>query len=161
MTAPEPGTALVGNGKKISVGALAFDQSGRLLLVNPSYKDCWDLPGGILELQEDPVSGLVREVREELGVHCRVGELRAVDYVASDWEGAEVIMLTFSATLEPADPVQFRISEGELLEAAYVDLDRALTMVTRRMTGRLRVALDLVPRGPHGILVRGPMPPVA
>jgi 8-oxo-dGTP pyrophosphatase MutT (NUDIX family) len=145
------------SGKKISVGALVLDEHGRLLLVNPSYKDRWDLPGGILERHEDPVAGLVREVREELGVECRVGELRAVDYGRSDWEGAEVIMLTFSATLTPADPARFRLAARELLEAAYVEVERAFGMVTPRMSDRLSVALGLVPPGPHGILVDRPL----
>lgn len=158
--APDFGTVTVSaSGKKISVGALVLDQQDRLLLVNPSYKERWDLPGGILERHEDPVSGLVREVREELGVDCRVGELRAVDYGSSDWEGAEVILLTFSATLTPADPARFTLAPGELLEAAYVEVERAIGMVTPRMSDRLGVALGLVPPGPHGILVDRPPQP--
>src|SRR6266481_5982888 len=98
--------------KKVSVGGIAFDDDGWILLVNPSYKARWDLPGGILESGEDPVTGLQREISEELGVECRVGELRAVDYGASDWEGAEIIMLTFFVELSPCAPRAFNFSDG-------------------------------------------------
>jgi ADP-ribose pyrophosphatase YjhB (NUDIX family) len=140
--------------KKVSVGGIAVDGRGRILLVNPSYKARWDLPGGILEPGEDPVSGLRREIAEELGVGCTVGELRAVDYGASDWEGAEVIMLTFLVDLSPAAPDAFDFTDGEITEAAFHDPGQALAMVTPRMADRLRVALRLVPAGRHGIFVQ-------
>jgi 8-oxo-dGTP diphosphatase len=143
--------------KKVSVGGIAFDDRGRILLVNPSYKARWDLPGGILEAGEDPVTGLRREIGEELGVDCRVGELRAVDYGASDWEGAEVIMLTFLVELSQATPQAFKLTDGEITEAEYHDPATALTMVTARMRDRLRLALRMVPLGEHGILVRRPL----
>ena len=146
------------NRKKVSAGGIAFDTDGRILLVNPSYKARWDLPGGILEAGEDPITGLRREIREELGVDCRVGALRAVDYGASDWEGAEIIMLTFLVELDGKSPADFDFSDGEITEVAYHDPQVALTMVTPRMTDRLRVALELVPAGQHGILVCRPLP---
>ena len=142
--------------KKVSVGGIAFDGEGRILLVNPSYKARWDLPGGILEPGEDPVTGLRREISEELGVDCRVGELRAVDYGVSDWEGAEVIMLTFLVELSRTGPRDFELADGEITEAEFHDPVTALTMVTPRMSDRLRVALRMVPLGEHGILVQRP-----
>lgn len=145
--------------KKVSVGGLCQSADGRILLVNPTYKDLWDLPGGILEADESPVAGLRREIREELSVDCRVGPLGAVDYGRSDWEGAEIIMLTFRIDLEPSDPVRFQLQDGELSEARFVDIEKALEMVTPRMRDRLRVALGLVPPGPHGLLVWRPEQP--
>jgi ADP-ribose pyrophosphatase YjhB (NUDIX family) len=142
--------------KKVSVAGIAFDDDGRILLVNPSYKERWDLPGGILERGEDPVSGLRREIVEELGLECRVGELRAVDYGASDWEGAEVIMLTFTIELSQHALQDFELADEEIAEAAFHYPEDALTMVTPRMSDRLRVALRLVPAGQHGILVKRP-----
>ncbi len=146
------------NRKKVSVGGISLDGEGHILLVNPSYKERWDLPGGILEAGEDPVTGLRREIREELGIDCQVGELRAVDYGASDWEGAEVLMLTFMVRLDTCSPADFDFADGEITEAAYHEPETALTMVTPRMTDRLRVALRLAPDGDHGILVRRPLP---
>jgi 8-oxo-dGTP diphosphatase len=33
--------------KYVSAGALFFDEQGRLLIVKPTYKDGWEIPGGI------------------------------------------------------------------------------------------------------------------
>ncbi|MFA6097997.1 MAG: NUDIX domain-containing protein [Patescibacteria group bacterium] len=53
-----------------TVTALILDKRGRILLtrrgIRPKY-GCWDLPGGFLENGEDPIAGLKREIREELG----------------------------------------------------------------------------------------------
>jgi len=30
-------------------GTLFFDSAGRILIVKPSYKDVWEIPGGVVE----------------------------------------------------------------------------------------------------------------
>lgn len=57
------------------VGAIVFDEHGRLLLVkraNPPAQGLWSLPGGRLEAGETAHQGVVREVREETGLEVRV-----------------------------------------------------------------------------------------
>ena len=57
------------------VGAVVFDEAGRLLLVkraNPPAKGMWSLPGGRLEVGETAEQGVVREVLEETGLVVRV-----------------------------------------------------------------------------------------
>ena len=61
----------------VGVGAVVADR-GRVLLVRrgqePS-KGKWSLPGGVLELGESLIEGVVREVREETGLEVEVVEL--------------------------------------------------------------------------------------
>ena len=33
----------------VSAGALIFDRSGRLLILKPTYKSGWTIPGGVME----------------------------------------------------------------------------------------------------------------
>jgi ADP-ribose pyrophosphatase YjhB (NUDIX family) len=57
------------------VGAIVFDDRGRLLLVkraNPPAQGLWSLPGGRQEPGESAHEGVVREVAEETGLHVRV-----------------------------------------------------------------------------------------
>lgn len=57
------------------VGAVVFDSDGRLLLVqraNPPAQGQWSLPGGRQEPGESAHDGVIREVREETGIHVRV-----------------------------------------------------------------------------------------
>ena len=57
-----------------SSGALIFDQRGRLLIANPTYKAHWTIPGGIMEADgETPWEACRREVREEVGLTVEEG----------------------------------------------------------------------------------------
>ncbi|MFF3817466.1 NUDIX domain-containing protein [Streptomyces bluensis] len=58
--------------KRVAADVLLRDSSGRVLLVNPTYKPGWDLPGGMAEANEPPEVTVVRELREELGLEVVV-----------------------------------------------------------------------------------------
>jgi 8-oxo-dGTP diphosphatase len=64
-----------------SAGAMIFDQSGRLLILKPTYKSGWTIPGGVMEADgETPWDACRREVREECGLDLRAGRLACVDF---------------------------------------------------------------------------------
>ena len=65
----------------VSAGALIFDLAGRLLILKPTYKKGWTIPGGIMEPGgETPWEACRREVREECGVDVTSGRLACVDF---------------------------------------------------------------------------------
>jgi 8-oxo-dGTP diphosphatase len=51
------------------------------LLVEPVYKDYWEIVGGCVEANESPRPGAAREVKEELGQTVVPGRLLVVDWV--------------------------------------------------------------------------------
>lgn len=118
---------------KVSVNAL-IETSDGMLLVKPSYKKGWDLPGGIVESDESPVEGLRREIVEELGTSAEIGGLRCVDYIRSDWESRPVIMLIFSATININEVC---VDGQELIDWRIVSRDIALDTVSKNMKIRL------------------------
>src|SRR5438552_6949419 len=86
MTAPAPGDdhgmgAAAPAAIPVSAGALIFDKGGRLLILRPTYKKGWTIPGGIMEPGgETPWDACRREVREECGVEVTSGRLACVDF---------------------------------------------------------------------------------
>ena len=65
----------------VSAGALIFDRAGHLLILKPTYKSGWTIPGGVMEADgESPWEACQREVREETGVEVARGRLAAVDF---------------------------------------------------------------------------------
>ena len=57
-----------------SAGALIGDAAGHVLILKPTYKSGWTIPGGQLEEDgETPWEGCRREVREETGLTVDVG----------------------------------------------------------------------------------------
>jgi 8-oxo-dGTP diphosphatase len=64
-----------------SAGALIFNRAGRLLILKPTYKSGWTIPGGVMEADgETPWEACQREVAEECGLTVRRGRLAAVDF---------------------------------------------------------------------------------
>jgi len=65
----------------VSTGALIFDRKGRLLILNPTYKSGWTIPGGVMEADgETPWQACQREVREECGLAVTSGKLACMDF---------------------------------------------------------------------------------
>jgi 8-oxo-dGTP diphosphatase len=104
------------------------DDEGDVLLVQFSergfHTGSWSLPGGGLAHGESPRPALEREVQEECGASCAVGELLAVHDEAFSgtapsgrFEDYHAVLLIFAATVDPeAEP---RVVEvGGTTEAA-------------------------------------------
>lgn len=87
------------------VASAVLRREGRVLLCHRRatrewYADCWDLPGGHLELEETGEDAVVRECAEELGVrvldvrrHAAELDLPGVDqhlFVVHSWDGEVV-----------------------------------------------------------------------
>ena len=65
----------------VSAGALIFDRAGGLLILKPTYKSGWTIPGGVMESDgESPWEACRREVREECGIDVRRGRLACMDF---------------------------------------------------------------------------------
>lgn len=64
----------------VSTGAIILDRHDRLLILKPTYKKGWTVPGGIMESDgESPWDACRREVREETGLDVTTGRLVCVD----------------------------------------------------------------------------------
>ncbi|HEX4219797.1 MAG TPA: NUDIX hydrolase [Acidimicrobiales bacterium] len=65
-----------------SAGALLSDQDGRMLVLKPTYKSGWTIPGGMMEADgETPWEACRREVTEETGLTVETGRLAVVDFL--------------------------------------------------------------------------------
>jgi ADP-ribose pyrophosphatase YjhB (NUDIX family) len=52
----------------VSVAGVVVDDQGRALLIQRRDNGHWEAPGGVLERDEDIITGLRREVQEETGL---------------------------------------------------------------------------------------------
>jgi len=100
--------------KRVIAQGVLRDRRGRVLLCELVYKPDWDLPGGVVEPGESPRDGIVREVREELGIEVVAGPLLAVDWLPpwAGWDDACVLVFDLgvhdetwveAAVLEPRE----------------------------------------------------------
>ena len=130
-----------------SAGALIFDGSGRLLIVNPTYKKHWTIPGGIMEANgETPWEGCRREVREEVGLDVTHGRLVAVDFLRPRRTDAGGMRFLFDCgVFEDDELAAIRLQEEELSEHRLARPAEALEILSGPLRRRVGAALGTGP----------------
>ncbi len=122
----------------MGAGVLFFDEAGRVLLVEPTYKQYWEIPGGAVEADESPYDAAVRELKEELGLARPPGRILAVDWVPPRPDRTEGLMLVFDGGLLRAeDAGDISVPPDELRGWAFCTLpeagDRLSPLLARRV----------------------------
>jgi 8-oxo-dGTP diphosphatase len=126
--------------KRMAAGVLLFDGADRVLLVNPVYKDHWDLPGGVVESNESPRDAARRELGEELGLDREPGDPLCVDWVPPRPERSEGLITIFDGgRLEPEDIARIQLAPDEVACCEFVHVARAQELLSP-LLGRRVVA---------------------
>ncbi|MFD5121685.1 NUDIX domain-containing protein [Streptomyces sp. NPDC058385] len=127
---------------RMAAGALFYDATDRILMVEPTYKDYWEIPGGYVETGESPLQAAAREVREELGISVTLGRLLAVDWAPSTAEGDKVLYLFDGGQLTPETLAQITLQREELKSYAFLSsaeiTERSIPRLTRRIMAAQR-----------------------
>ena len=112
---------------------LVRDLDDRVLLCRLTYKQDWDLPGGVVEVGESPQLAVSREVEEELGLTIPAGRLLLTDWLPS-WSGwDDALCLVFDGGAHDAAIVDTIVrQEREIQDAAFCTLDE-VTRALRRL----------------------------
>lgn len=126
----------------VAAGVLFFDEAGRILLVQPTYKDHWDIPGGYVETRETPAQATAREVREELDIEAPVGPLLVADWAPHPDEGDKLLFVFDGGTLTEGQIDGIRLQADELASCSFHDPAEAATLLIPRLGRRIAAALD-------------------
>jgi 8-oxo-dGTP pyrophosphatase MutT (NUDIX family) len=124
------------------IGHVLFrDEAGRILLVETTYKDDWELPGGVVEPNEPPRVGAEREVLEELGIHVRLNQPLVVDWMPPylGWDDA-VEFIFDGGVLDQATIARMQLPETEIRAFRWVfedEMDAHIYSLSARRLHRL------------------------
>jgi 8-oxo-dGTP diphosphatase len=129
----------------VSAGALIFDRVGRLLILKPTYKSGWTIPGGVMEADgETPWDACRREVAEECGLHIGAGHparLACMDFRRPRPGKPGGIRYLFDCgALSDASLAGIVVQPEEIAEHRVADLRTALTMLRKPIRLRVRAA---------------------
>jgi 8-oxo-dGTP diphosphatase len=139
--------------KTVVVSAAVLIEGGRVLLTQrrsgTHLAGAWEFPGGKVEAGEDPRDALRRELREEVGIETRVGEIVDVAfhcYADAPDGGKAVLLLFFEAEREAGSGEPRAIDVAAVRWARADELDPgafppADVAVLRKVVARLEGAL--------------------
>ncbi|MEU1038821.1 NUDIX hydrolase [Streptomyces sp. NPDC005907] len=136
---------------RVIAGAAALfrDAEGRVLLVEPNYREGWALPGGTVESDdgESPRQGARRETAEEIGLDVALGRLLAVDWVPGADRPPLVAYLYDGGVLGADDFQAIRLQEEELLSWRLVSPEDLPDHLPGALGRRVLAALDVLAEG--------------
>ncbi|MER5959611.1 NUDIX domain-containing protein [Streptomyces sp. NPDC056121] len=140
---PEP------TGETVAAGVLLFDEDGRVLLVDPTYKAGWEFPGGVVEPGEAPARAGVREVAEETGIQLpELPGLLVIDWEAPAPPAYGGLRLLFDGgRLDGAEARRMILPGPELRGWRFVTEQEAAGLLPPVRYERLRWALRARERG--------------
>ncbi|SMD27426.1 NUDIX domain-containing protein [Kibdelosporangium aridum] len=134
--------------KRIAAKVVIRDGLGRVLLVNPTYKDYWDLPGGMVESNESPSKGAEREILEEVGIVVTIGRVLLTVWIGPHGPWDDQILFVFDgAALTPQQLADLRVVDPEISEFGFFQPDEAARQLRPDMAERLGQALDALSEG--------------
>jgi 8-oxo-dGTP diphosphatase len=122
-----------------SSGALIFDGAGRLLILKPTYKSGWTVPGGQMEDDgETPWEACRREVLEESGLVVESGRLVCVDFLRPRPEKPGGMRFLFDCdAFDDETLAGIVIQEDEIAEHRFVDVADALELLSGPLRRRV------------------------
>lgn len=131
----------------MAAGLLLFNAEDQVLLVEPTYKPHWDLPGGIVEADESPRDAAQREIAEELGLNCAAGRLLVLDWVLPTADRPEGVVTVFDGkVLSAAEVARIVVPPEELHGFGFFDLSEVGSVLppvlARRMTAAVKACRD-------------------
>jgi len=134
--------------KRVAADLLIRDETGLILLVEPTYKQDWDVPGGMAEANEPPRAAVERELREELDLVVQAGRLLVLDWDAphGPWDD-QFVFIFDGGTLTGEQVASLRIADEELASFDFVTIDEAVRRLRPDMADRLVRAMKALELG--------------
>jgi 8-oxo-dGTP diphosphatase len=126
-----------------SAGALVWDRKGNLLILDPTYKSAWTIPGGVMEADgETPWEACRREVREECGLHVTRGRLVVVDFLRPRPDRAGGMRFLFDCgTLGDDELDGIVLQSEEIARHRLAPVDEALRLLSGPLRRRVSAAV--------------------
>jgi len=121
---------------------LIRDADDRVLLCRLTYKQDWDLPGGVVEVGESPQLAVSREVEEELALIITAGPLLLTDWLPP-WGGwDDALCLVFDGGVHDATIAEQTVLQAREIRAAEFCtpgqvLERCADFTARRIASAL------------------------
>lgn len=128
--------------KRVAADVLIRDQRGHIVLVNPTYKEHWDLPGGMAENNEAPRAAAAREIDEELGLPVEPGRVLVLDWIGPHGPWDDQLLFIFDGGVLPDDEAELLVPrDPEISEVAVVPIQEARQLLRADMAERIERAV--------------------
>lgn len=131
----------------VIVAAGVLIEAGRVLVTQRKagshLAEKWEFPGGKVEPGEDPREALARELREEVGIVARAGDVLGVTFHRYEEAGKAVLLVFYEVERVSGEPAALDVAALRWAGAdalAEADFPPADVEVLRKVRARLSLA---------------------
>lgn len=145
--------------KRMTASALLLNEQDNVLIVKPTYRAEWLLPGGLVEDNESPRQACAREIKEELGIEPPLHKLLCVEYLSDDGQQTESVQFVFYGGLITESQISsIALPEPELSEYRFSTREEALQLLSCKLAKRLPYCLQALKENTTFYLEDGELP---
>lgn len=133
--------------KRMGAGMMLFNKSDEILIVKPSYKDHWSIPGGVISGQESPKEACIRETNEEVNLNIKDPKFLCIAYYLNDDkpEKDEALQFMFYGGVLNDDQISnIKLADGEISEYKFLKIDEALPLLNKKLQIRILKSLEAI-----------------
>ncbi len=127
--------------KPMGAGALFFNNKKELLILKPTYKNYWSIPGGVVDKNESPLEACTREIKEELALNIKIKKLLCMSYYhIKNKKGESIQFMFWGGILNSKQIAKIKLPEDEISEFKFVKIKDALNLVSENMRKRMQMS---------------------
>jgi len=133
--------------KRSAVAILFFNSQKEILVLKPSYKKDWTIPGGVVEKNESLKVALLREIKEEIGLDF-AGDLKlaVLDYKSTRIDNGIVKsdslhVLFDGGELDDYNIALIKVDNEEIIEYKFLLPNEALNLLGEPLRKRIEAYL--------------------
>ncbi|MEV7558088.1 NUDIX domain-containing protein [Streptomyces sp. NPDC048331] len=165
MTTADDYATYIASLPRVLAGAAALyrDADGRVLLVEPNYREGWALPGGTIESDrnESPRTAARRESAEEIGIDLPLGRLLAVDWVPGPGRPPLVAYVYDGGVLDETQLASITLQQEELISWRLVEPAELTAYLPEPLGRRIQEAYRIAQSGEGAAELENGRRPVA
>jgi 8-oxo-dGTP diphosphatase len=137
--------------KPIGAAAIIFNSKKELLIVKPSYREGWLVPGGTVDALESPDMACIREIKEEVGLDIQsvkfLGVYHMTGKTAEGMAYDSMQFMFYVGILTDEQVKSIVLQEKELVEYRFLPMNEAVELLADKLDKRINRALEALEKG--------------
>ena len=129
----------------MSSSVILQNEEAKVLILETTYKEHWEVPGGGIEENESPLEAAVRETKEELGLELKNPRLVGVDYRHTQGGKEEMLhFVFFGGVLADTEIRKIKLQSDELKACRFVNIEEVHSLCGSGIGSRVSRGLEAI-----------------
>jgi 8-oxo-dGTP pyrophosphatase MutT (NUDIX family)/uncharacterized LabA/DUF88 family protein len=129
-----------------SGGAIFRNEKGEFLIVKQTYREYWNIPGGLSDKDETPREAVIREVKEEIGITISTARCFCIDF-AKKPPFDRILFLFDCGILDEKTISKIKLDTDEISEYKFLPYDEMMRLLSDNIKRRFTNSIEAYRNG--------------